>query len=160
MGKGGGKKGGGKGKGKGKGGGFSFEPDPPDEVALAGTYCHEAEGQIVAQSTNTEKLPMFNIFAYTEQKKKIGKIDEILGQIRNVHFSIIPEQGIEPSSFKEGFQFYISTNKFTPLQKFLDLGKPRKGGKGKGKGGKGGKGGKKGGKGGKKGGKGGKKGGK
>merc|ERR1719158_1852757 len=119
MGKGGGKKGGGKGKGKGKGkgggGGFSFQPDPPDEVELAGKYLHAAEGQMVVKSVHQGKLPMFNIFAYTEKKKKLGKIDEILGPTKAVHFSVIPEEGVEPSELEEGAEFYISTQSFTPL---------------------------------------------
>lgn len=115
---------------------------------------------MVAKSVNTEKVPMFNIFAYTEEKKKVGKIDEILGQIRNVHFSIIPENGVEPSSFAKDTKFFISTQKFSALVKFTNpppmSGKKGGKGKGKGKGGKdGGKGKGKGkGKGGKKGGKG------
>eukprot|EP01064_Diplonema_japonicum_P007317 TRINITY_DN1496_c0_g2_i1.p1 TRINITY_DN1496_c0_g2~~TRINITY_DN1496_c0_g2_i1.p1 ORF type:complete len:178 (+),score=46.18 TRINITY_DN1496_c0_g2_i1:54-536(+) len=151
MGKGGGKKGG-KGGKKGGKGGRAMEPDPPEEIEVAGTFMHSAEDQMIAKSSHVERVPMFNTYVYKQNKQKLGKIDEILGQTRDVHFSIVPISGVEAGSFSEGDSFYISTQKFTPLYKFADN-KPKggkKGGKGKGKGGKpSGKGGKGKGKGGK-----------
>jgi len=50
-------------------------------VALAemGTYSHECEGDMVCDSTNTEKVPYFNAPMYLENKTKIGSVEEVFG---------------------------------------------------------------------------------
>ena len=140
--------GGGKGGGKGKGGGGKgFSEGPPDSVVEMGAFQHAVEGDMLIKSTN-EKVPYFNAPIYLENKSDVGKVDEILGTIQEVYFSVKPADGISATSFKPGDKLYINPEKLLPLQRFLPQPKGSGGGgggKGKGKGGgKGGKGGGKG----------------
>merc|ERR1711907_790565 len=89
-----------------------------------------------------EKIPYFNAPIYLENKEKIGKIDEILGSITNVMFSVKTDEGAQASSYQDGDKVYINPMKLLPLERFLPQPKgaiSKSGGKGKGKGkGKGG----------------------
>jgi H/ACA ribonucleoprotein complex subunit 1 len=58
------------------------------------------------------------------QKTSIGKIDEVLGPINQLFFTIKPSEGIQATSFKEGDKFYIAGEKLLPLEKFLPKPKP------------------------------------
>ncbi len=48
----------------------------------------------------------------------IGKVDEILGPINQVYFTIKPQEGIQATSFKSGDKFYIGGDKLLPLEKY------------------------------------------
>ena len=102
---------------------------------------------MLIKSTN-EKVPYFNAPIYLENKSDVGKVDEILGTLQEVYFSVKPADGISATSFKPGDKLFINPEKLLPVQRFLPQPKGAGGGGGKG-GGKGGKGGKGGGKGGK-----------
>lgn len=54
----------------------------------------------------------------------IGKVDEVLGPINQLFFTIKPSEGIQATSFKPGDKFYISGEKLLPLEKFLPKPKP------------------------------------
>ena len=86
------------------------------------------------------QVPYFNAPIYLENKSDVGKIDEILGTIQEVFFSVKPMDGISASSFKAGDKLYINPEKLLPLQRFLPQPGGSGGGKGKGKGGGKGKG--------------------
>ena len=47
----------------------------------------------------------------------IGRVDEILGPINQVYFTIKPQEGIQATSFKAGDKFYIGGDKLLPLEK-------------------------------------------
>ena len=98
-----------------------------------GSFLHAAEGEIVCESTNT-KIPYFNAPIYLENKVSccqrrgwilrltfwktpIGKVDEILGPINQVYFTIKPQEGIVATSFKSGDKFFIGGDKLLPLEK-------------------------------------------
>lgn len=49
----------------------------------------------------------------------IGKVDEILGPINQVYFTIKPQEGIQATSFKSGDKFYIGGDKLLPLEKHV-----------------------------------------
>lgn len=85
-------------------------------VAAMGSFIHACEGEIVCQSINT-KIPYFNAPIYLENKSQIGKVDEILGPLNQVFFTIKPQEGIVASSFKEGDKFYIGGDKLLPLER-------------------------------------------
>lgn len=122
-GRGGGSRGGFGGRGGGRGGGFggrSFAPaGPPDTVLEMGSFTHACEGDMVCKSLNPEKVPYFNAPIYLENKSQVGKVDEILGPINDVLFTIKPAEGIVATSFKEGDKFYIGGDKLLPLERFL-----------------------------------------
>lgn len=67
---------------------------------------------------------------YLENKSSIGKVDEILGPINQVYFTIKPSEGIQATSFKEGDKVYIAGDKLLPLERFLPKPKPPPGTKG------------------------------
>ncbi|KAK6345124.1 H/ACA snoRNP pseudouridylase subunit [Orbilia javanica] len=122
--------GGGFGGGRGGGGGFrggrggapqSF--GPPDQVFEMGTFVHASEGEMVCESTNS-KIPFFNAPIYLENKSAVGKVDEVLGPINQVYFTIKPQDGVVATSFKKGDKFYIGGDKLLPLDKFLPKPKP------------------------------------
>jgi H/ACA ribonucleoprotein complex subunit 1 len=54
----------------------------------------------------------------------VGKVDEVLGPINQVYFTIKPSEGIQATSFKYGDKFYIAGEKLLPLEKFLPKPKP------------------------------------
>ncbi|KAL8870732.1 MAG: hypothetical protein Q9174_003292, partial [Haloplaca sp. 1 TL-2023] len=45
-------------------------------------------------------------------------VDEILGPINQVYFTIKPQEGIVATSFKSGDKFYIGGDKLLPLDKY------------------------------------------
>ncbi|EON66947.1 hypothetical protein W97_06062 [Coniosporium apollinis CBS 100218] len=86
-----------------------------------GTFLHACEGEMVCESINT-KIPYFNAPIYLENKASrlttaIGKVDEILGPLNQVYFTIKPQEGIVATSFKSGDKFYIGGDKLLPLEK-------------------------------------------
>ncbi|KAJ5046444.1 uncharacterized protein L3040_003687 [Drepanopeziza brunnea f. sp. 'multigermtubi'] len=117
--------GGGRGGGSfgGRGGRGGFSSGPPDAVLEMGSFMHACEGEIVCESINT-KIPYFNAPIYLQNKTSIGKVDEILGPINNVYFTIKCSEGIQAASFKSGDKFYIGGDKLLPLEKFLPKPKP------------------------------------
>ena len=66
---------------------------------------HESEGDVLCKSTNEmvifvdieviDQIPYFNAPLYLENKTKIGKVDEILGSISDVHFSMKCDEGLK-----------------------------------------------------------------
>ena len=83
-----------------------------------GEFMHDVEGEMMCTSTN-EKIPYFNAPIYPENKTPVGKVDEILGPITQVYFTIKPTEGIQAKSFKKGDKFYIGGDKLLPLDKYV-----------------------------------------
>lgn len=83
-----------------------------------GEVQHAVEGEMLCRSSNV-KVPYFNAPIYLENKTPIGKVDEILGPINEVYFTIKPQEGIVASSFKAGDKVFIGGDKLLPLEKFL-----------------------------------------
>ncbi|SLM37127.1 h aca ribonucleoprotein complex subunit 1 [Lasallia pustulata] len=110
-------------RGGGGRGGFQQSYGPPASVLEMGSFLHACEGEIVCESVNP-KIPYFNAPIYLENKTAIGKVDEILGPINQVYFTIKPQEGIVATSFKSGDKFYIGGDKLLPLEKFLPKPKP------------------------------------
>lgn len=70
-------------------------------------------------SLQPSQIPHFNAPIYLQNKSQIGKIDEILGPINEVYFSIKMNDGMVAESFKKGDKVYISGDKLLPLERFL-----------------------------------------
>ncbi|KAG7663032.1 GAR1 [[Candida] subhashii] len=104
----------------GRGGrtGPPLQQGPPDTVLEMGSFMHACEGDIVCRSINV-KIPYFNAPIYLENKSQVGKVDEILGPLNEVFFTIKPSEGIKADSFKEGDKFFIGPDKLLPLERFL-----------------------------------------
>lgn len=83
-----------------------------------GEFIHAAEGDMVCKSLN-EMVPYFNAPIYLENKTQIGKVDEILGPINQVHFTVKVAEGVVASSFKPTDKVYIGSDKLLPLDRFL-----------------------------------------
>ncbi|CAH0366188.1 unnamed protein product [Pelagomonas calceolata] len=135
RGRGGGK--GGRGFGKGRGG--RGPEGPPDSVEPVGTLMHDCEGDLVCKLTHA-KVPYFNASIYVDKNTRVGKVDEILGPINEVMFTVKPDAGVHASSFKAGDTFSIDPMKLLPMSRFTGGGGGGGGGRGRGKGGKGGRG--------------------
>lgn len=88
-----------------------------------GKFIHACEGEMVCESINP-KVPQFNAIMYLENKTSVGKIDEVLGPINSVYFTIKPSEGIQAASFKSGDKFYIAGEKLLPMERFLPKPKP------------------------------------
>ncbi|CCG23220.1 Gar1 H/ACA snoRNP pseudouridylase complex protein [Candida orthopsilosis Co 90-125] len=102
----------------GAGGRPNFQQGPPDTVLEMGSFMQACEGDIVCRSINV-KIPYFNAPIYLENKTQVGKVDEILGPLNEVFFTIKPSEGVKAESFKEGDKFYIGPDKLLPLERFL-----------------------------------------
>ncbi|KAJ5814751.1 H/ACA snoRNP pseudouridylase subunit [Penicillium riverlandense] len=104
--------------GRGGRGGFQQSFGPPAQVLEMGTVMHACEGEMVCESINP-KIPYFNAPIYLENKTPIGKVDEVLGPINQLFFTIKPQEGIVATSFKPGDKVFIGGDKLLPLEKFL-----------------------------------------
>ncbi|KAJ2538115.1 H/ACA snoRNP pseudouridylase subunit [Coemansia sp. RSA 1933] len=118
----GGRGGGGRGGGRGGfGGGGSY--GPPESVLEAGSFMHSCEGEMVCRLTNA-KVPYFNAPIFLENKTQIGKVDEILGPINKVFFTVKLQEGVISDSFKEADKVFIAPDRLLPLERFLPKPKP------------------------------------
>ena len=90
---------------------------------------HDCEGDLVCKLTHA-KVPYFNASIYVDKNTRVGKVDEILGPINEVMFTVKPDAGVHASSFKAGNTFSIDPMKLLPMSRFTGGG----GGKGKGRG--------------------------
>ncbi|EIM82592.1 Gar1-domain-containing protein [Stereum hirsutum FP-91666 SS1] len=136
--------GGGFGGGRGGRGGAPRDFGPPDTVLEMGTFMHAVEDEMLCSSLMPDKVPYFNAPIYLQNKSVIGKVDEILGPINEVYFSVKMGEGMVANSFKKGDKVYIGGDKLLPIDRFLP--KPKvaggvaKRGRGAGRGGPGGRG--------------------
>jgi len=87
-------------------------------VIEMGSFVHGVEGDIFCRSSNP-KVPYFNAVIFLENKTPVGKVDEIMGPLNNVYFSVKPDEGIKADSFKVGDKFYIAADKLLPKERFL-----------------------------------------
>lgn len=110
-------------RGGGRGGFQQRDFGPPAAVEEMGTFMHATEGEMVCESTST-RVPQFNAQIFLENKTSVGRVDEILGPINQVYFTIKPTEGIQATSFKEGDKFFIDGAKTLPLDRFLPKPKP------------------------------------
>jgi len=107
---------------------------------------HECESEMVCTLSHKDNMiPYFNAGIYLENKKKIGKVDEIFGPVTQVMFTVKPDPGVVAKSFQPQDIMYIATDKLLPLTRFTNPssggGKPAGRAGGRGGGGRGGPGG-------------------
>eukprot|EP00977_Amphora_coffeiformis_P011213 scaffold2688_cov157-Amphora_coffeaeformis.AAC.5 len=126
---------GGRGRGSGGGGRFQRDEGPPAEIVEAGAVAHEVESELLCKWTLTDKVPYFNAGIYLQNKRKIGKVDEILGKVSELLFTIKMDPGVLSKSFQPNDLVFIGTDKLLPLVRFTN---PSGGGGGRGGGGRGG----------------------
>ena len=102
-------------------GGFGQQQSygPPETVQEIGTFTHAVEGEMLCTSTNTRQVPYFNAAIYTANKVVIGKVDEILGPVNEVYFTVKMEQGMKAESFQSGDKVHIAADKLLPIDRFL-----------------------------------------
>ncbi|KAI6109929.1 H/ACA ribonucleoprotein complex, subunit Gar1/Naf1, partial [Pisolithus sp. B1] len=84
-----------------------------------GSFLHAVEDEMFCASLIPEKVPYFNAPIYLQNKSAIGKVDEILGPINEVYFSIKMNEGMIATSFKKGDKVYIGSDKLLPVERFL-----------------------------------------
>lgn len=84
-----------------------------------GSFVHAVEDEMLCASLMPDKVPYFNAPIYLQNKSAIGRVDEILGPINEVFFSIKMDPGMVASSFKKGDKVYIGGDKLLPLERFL-----------------------------------------
>ena len=84
-----------------------------------GSFLHAVEDEMLCASVMPDKVPHFNAPIYLQNKSQIGKVDEILGPINEVYFSVKMSDGMVASSFKKGDKVYIGGDKLLPLERFL-----------------------------------------
>ncbi|KAJ2130685.1 H/ACA snoRNP pseudouridylase subunit [Coemansia sp. RSA 678] len=112
------------GRGRGRGGfsggrgGYQGQMGPPDSVLELGTFMHSCESELVCKSTNP-KVPFFNAPIYLENKTQIGKVDEILGPINEVLFTVKLQEGVQASSFTQTDRVFVAPDKLLPMERFL-----------------------------------------
>ena len=79
----GGRGGGGRGGGRGGYGRRDEDQGPPESVVETGVMLHPCEDMIVLKSSNKETVPFFNAPIFLENKKQVGKVDEIFGPVKD-----------------------------------------------------------------------------
>lgn len=84
-----------------------------------GSFLHSVEDEMLCSSLIVDKVPHFNAPIYLQNKSVIGKVDEILGPINEVYFSVKMGEGMVASSFKKGDKVYIAAEKLLPIDRFL-----------------------------------------
>lgn len=125
--------------GRGGGGRFREEEGPPDTVIESGSFLHECQGEMVYKMTADARVPKFNAPVFLENKTQVGRVEEVLGPISEVYFSVKPVDGVVAGSFQPGDRVFLGPDKLMPLQRFLEP--PAGGVKKPGRGGRGGRGG-------------------
>jgi H/ACA ribonucleoprotein complex subunit 1 len=90
-----------------------------DSVLEFGSFVHAVEDEMLCSSSNTDKVPWFNAPIYLQNKSVIGKVDEILGPINEMYFSVKMNEGMIATSFKKGDRVYIGGDKLFPIERFL-----------------------------------------
>ncbi|KAF1804830.1 H/ACA ribonucleo protein complex, subunit Gar1/Naf1 [Mucor lusitanicus] len=116
------------GRGGGRGGfNNSFNQGPPAEVVVVGAFQSACEGEMVCK-LNNPKVPFFNAPIYLQDKTMIGKIDEILGPLNEIFFTVKMQDGQTANTFKKDDKVYIGLDKLLPMDRFLP--KPKVAGKG------------------------------
>ena len=108
---------------------FSFIPELSEVLwrildgwkmrGFAAITCIRAWGSKITRR-NTQLLNSKLTSFYTQ----IGKVEEVLGPINSVYFTVKCNEGIQAASFKSGDKFYIGGDKLLPLEKFLPKPKP------------------------------------
>jgi H/ACA ribonucleoprotein complex subunit 1 len=106
--------------GRGGRGGFNMEPDPPEMITEIGEFMHGAEEDLIFRVTPEGKTPRFNCFIYTQDKAKIGKIDELLGAVTDVMFSAKPERGVTAASLQPGSKAFCSPTQLSDTSMFTN----------------------------------------
>jgi H/ACA ribonucleoprotein complex subunit 1 len=84
-----------------------------------GSFVHAVEDEMLCSSLMPDKVPYFNAPIYLQNKSVIGKVDEILGPINEVYFSVKMGEGMVAGSFKKGDKVYIAGDKLLPIERFL-----------------------------------------
>lgn len=103
------------------------DPNPQNvEMQPMGIFEHACEGDMICRNIN-EKIPYFNAPIYLENRSQIGKVDEILGPINQMYFSVKVSEGVLASSFKPNDKVFIGSDKLLPLERFLPKPKAPKG---------------------------------
>jgi len=87
--------------------------------AEMGSFLHAVEDEMLCSSLMPDKVPYFNAPIYLQNKSVIGKVDEILGPINEVYFSVKMGEGMVANSFKKGDKVYIAGDKLLPIERFL-----------------------------------------
>ncbi|KAK8853136.1 H/ACA ribonucleoprotein complex subunit 1 [Kwoniella newhampshirensis] len=138
---------GGGGRGGGRGGFGQRDFGPPESVLEIGSFLHPVESEMLCSLVTPTKIPYFNAPIYLQNKTQIGKVDEILGPINEVYFTVKMDSGMLATSFKKEDKVYISGEKLLPIERFLpkpksaggkERGGARGGGRGAARGGRGG----------------------
>jgi H/ACA ribonucleoprotein complex subunit 1 len=84
-----------------------------------GSFMHAVEDEMFCSSLSPDKVPWFNAPIYLQNKSAVGKVDEILGPINQMYFSVKMNEGMVASSFKKGDKLYIGGDKLFSLDRFL-----------------------------------------
>ncbi|TPX69447.1 hypothetical protein SpCBS45565_g02462 [Spizellomyces sp. 'palustris'] len=102
-------------------GGYNQQPQgPPAQILELGTFVHPCEGELVCErSASQVKIPYFNAPIYLENKTQIGKVDEILGPLNKVYFTVKLSEGVVAGSFKKDDKVFVGSDKLLPLERFL-----------------------------------------
>lgn len=99
----GGGRGRGRGFGRGRGRGRGFSRREVGNVSQVGTIIHAAEKCIVCTFTKFDKIPKFRAGIYTEDKKRLGQLEDVLGRPKiDVMLTFKPSDGFPLKSFKSG----------------------------------------------------------
>jgi H/ACA ribonucleoprotein complex subunit 1 len=94
-------------------------PTEPRRCAEMGSFLHSVEDEMLCSSLMPDRVPYFNAPIYLQNKSVIGKVDEILGPINEVYFSVKMGEGMVANSFKKGDKVYIAGDKLPPIERFL-----------------------------------------
>ena len=99
--------------------------------------------KVLIYKATCSDVPMFNQTVYTSKtpndSTSLGKIDEILGPVKDFMFTVIPKDGIQTGSVKDETKIYLDKNFFLPMTTFTNpktkrISKGRGRGRGRGRG--------------------------
>lgn len=72
-----------------------------------------------ARVPSQSRIPYFNAPIYLKNKTQIGRVDEILGPLNQLYFTVKTLDSIPAASFVPGDVLYIGSDKLLPLERFL-----------------------------------------
>ena len=84
---------------------IGFEQGPPEYVEAVAEFSHASEGMLICNVLGGN-VPLLMRSIYLQNKNKIGKVDDVFGQMSKPGLAIKPDEGVKAESFKAGDKLY------------------------------------------------------
>ena len=96
---------------------IGFDQGPPEYVEAVAEFSHACEGMLICNVLGGN-VPLLMRSIYLQNKNKIGKVDDVFGQMSRPGLAIKPDENVKAESFKAGDKLYADPQQTRPTQFF------------------------------------------